>query len=128
MLNLIRCMSSSIESNVEFYFTFFLIIQFFHSIEELSNGFHDKFPLFKMTFKFFLLFELTFFIFWISVMLIEQFPSRSHLMSFFNILMFINGWWHIVWFAIVKKYVPGLITAPLFILLFFVFYYKILSV
>lgn len=121
-------MSGSSLSILETFFIALLVIQFFHSIEELSNMFHEKFPLFKMSFKFFLFFELFFFSFWVLVLLVEQFPARKELMSVFNVLMFINGWWHIVWWAIVKKYVPGLVTAPLFIIIFLVFYFKILFI
>lgn len=43
----------------------------------------------------------------------------------FNILMFANGMWHLVWFVFCekcKKYVPGLITAPIHVVTFIVFY------
>ncbi len=58
--------------------------------------------------------------------MLKQFPNRDYLMGFFNVLMFANGLWHIAWFGIVKKYVPGLVTAPLFIITFLIFYFQIL--
>lgn len=93
--------------------TFFLvsfIVQVAHSIEELSTGFHKKWYLFKMPFSLFLLFEIAFTLFWLSVLLIPTFPIRNELQSFFLLLMFANGIQHIVWYGNVKKYVPGLFT------------------
>jgi len=111
---------------LESFFIVMLGIQFAHSLEELLNEFHKKFPLFSMTFKFFLIFEIIFFSFWTLVYFVEI-SAREHLMAFFIILMFINGIWHVTWYGIAKKYVPGLITAPLFILTFLIFYFKYLS-
>jgi len=112
--------------SIETFFMIFLGVQFFHSIEELTQGFHKKFPLFKMSFRFFLTFEIIFFLFWLSVVLLKEFPFREYLMPIFIVLMFANGLWHLVWFGIVKKYVPGVLTAPLFVILFLVFYFSIL--
>jgi len=39
--------------------------------------------------------------------------------------MFANGIWHIVWWAIEKKYVPGLLTAPLHLIAFIYFYFSL---
>jgi hypothetical protein len=39
--------------------------------------------------------------------------------------MFTNGIWHIAWWGIEKKYVPGLVTAPLFVIAFSIFYYQL---
>ncbi|MDD5055979.1 MAG: HXXEE domain-containing protein [Candidatus Peribacteraceae bacterium] len=110
---------------VEQFFTAFLVIQLAHSAEELATGFHRRFPPFKMSFRFFLIFELLFNAFWICVFLFDVFPARVPLMAFFNILMFANGMWHIIWFWFCekgKRYVPGLITAPVHIILFLVYY------
>lgn len=109
-------------ANLELFFIILLGIQLFHSIEEISNRFNEKFPLFKMSFRFFLSFEIIFFIFWLFVLLFQQFPIREYFMSFFIVLMFGNGLWHLVWWGIVKKYVPGPITAPFFVITFLIFY------
>ncbi len=109
-------------TTLEYFFLILLGIQFFHSIEELSTGFHKKFPLVQMKFRTFLLFEILFFSFWVSIFVLKDFQYRDQFMAFFNILMFANGLWHIVWWGVVKKYVPGLITAPLFIVAFAIFY------
>jgi len=111
---------------LELFFIISLGIQLIHSIEELSNNFHNKFPLFKMKFKTFLTFEIIFFLFWLLVLLLSIFPFRNYFMGFFIVLMFANGLWHLVWWGITKKYVPGLITAPLFIINFIIFYFKLL--
>lgn len=107
-------------------FTILLGIQFFHSIEELSTKFHERFPLFKMKWQTFLLFEIIFLSFFLSVLLFENLANRDVWMAIFTILMFANGLWHIVWWGIEKKYVPGLCTAPLFIITFLIFYFKTL--
>jgi hypothetical protein len=54
-----------------------------------------------------------------------DFPLREPLMASFNILMFANGLWHVVWCWFGEKgknYVPGLVTAPLHILTFLLYY------
>lgn len=112
-------------SDLELFFVIFLVIQFFHSIEELSNDFNEKFPLVKMKFRTFLCFEILFFGFWVAIFLLKDFIYRDELMAFFNLIMFANGLWHMVWWGIVKKYVPGLVTAPLFVLTFMVFYFRV---
>lgn len=112
--------------DVNKFFLLLLSIQFFHSIEELATGFHEKFPLVKMKFRTFLFLEACFFGFWMVVLLLSRMPYREQLMAFFNILMFANGFWHLVWWGIVKKYVPGLVTAPFFVIIFLVFYFRVL--
>lgn len=106
-------------------FIILLGIQVLHSIEELKSGFHTKFPLFKMNQSTFLSFEIFFFLFWLSVLVFQGFPFRTPLMAFFIILMFANGVWHLVWYGITKKYVPGLTTAPLFVIVFLIFYFQL---
>ena len=116
---------------LEKFFAIFVVIQLLHSIEELSTGFHKRFPPFRMTFRFFLIFELCFNAFWISVLFVAGFPFREHLMAFFAVLMFGNGIWHIVWFWFFekgKRYVPGLITAPVHVITFLIFYTLLLRV
>lgn len=102
------------------------IVQLFHSFEELSTGFHKKWYLVKMPFKVFLLFEICFSLFWGIVIFNISFPVREGLLAFFLALMFANGVQHLVWSGCVKKYVPGLITAPVHILVFLIFYYQVL--
>ena len=58
---------------LEIFFMVLLIIQFFHSIEELANGFHEKFPLGKMKFRTFLTFEILFLGFWVGVCFLRNF-------------------------------------------------------
>jgi hypothetical protein len=103
-----------------------LFIQIAHSIEELATGFHKKWYLIKMPFWFFLAFEIAFESFWIMVWLWQGFPSRIYLQAFFLALMFANSVQHIVWAGNVKKYVPGLVTAPIHIVVFLIFYFKFL--
>jgi len=58
---------------------------------------------------------------------LPEFPFRLQLLAFFLALMFANGVQHIVWAGSVKRYVPGLITSPIHIVLFLIFYYRTLS-
>ena len=114
---------------LEQFFTAFVVIQLLHSIEELSTGFHKKFPPFRMSFRFFLTFELLFSAFWLCVLFVDAFPLRIPLMAAFNVLMFANGIWHVAWFLFCEKgrrYVPGLVTAPVHIITFLLFYRLIL--
>lgn len=111
---------------LETFFTLSLVIQLFHSAEELSTGFHRSWYLFKMPFKLFLAFELAFTSFWGAVLLIDSFPARPYLQAFFLVLMFANGVQHIVWCGFAKKYVPGLVTAFLHVGLFLAFYFMVL--
>jgi len=106
------------------FFTICLLVQVAHVIEELSTGFHRKWYVFKMPFWVFLAFEVVFESFWIAVWLFQDFPSRAYLQAFFLVLMFANGVQHIVWSGNVKKYIPGLITAPVHIIVFLVFYFR----
>ncbi len=112
-------------TTVESFFTIFLAIQLLHSLEELTTGFHKRFPPFRMSFRFFLTFELLFNALWICVLFFDAFPLRLPLMAGFNVLMFANGLWHVVWFVFCekgKRYVPGLATAPLHIVTFLIYY------
>lgn len=102
--------------------------QLAHSVEELSTGFNKKWYIYKMPFWVFLGFEIIFNIFWGTVLFYGQFPYREHLLAFFIALMFANGVQHVVWAGCVKKYVPGLVTAPIHIIVFLIFYFKIIFV
>jgi hypothetical protein len=112
-------------SLLEQFFLFSLLVQIAHSIEELSTGFHKKWYLTPMPFWLFLTFEIVFTLFWIFVLLIPTFPYRETLQAFFFILMFANGVQHLVWAGSVKKYVPGLFTGTIHIVVFLTYYFKI---
>lgn len=108
------------------FFIISLIIQLFHSTEELSTGFHKKWYLFKMPFWQFLSFEIVFTLFWVVIPLVVEPPSKEYLQAFFLVLMFANGVQHMIWWGVAKKYVPGLITAFAHIAVFMTFYFKVL--
>lgn len=99
-------------------------VQLLHSIEELSTGFHKKWYLFKMPFWVFLAFEILFTLFWAAVLFVQTFPYRENLLAFFILLMFANGVQHIVWWGWAKKYIPGLITAFIHVVIFMIFYFQ----
>lgn len=113
-------------SLIEQFFVISLFAQFTHAVEELLTGFHKKWYLFKMPFGIFLLFEIVFEVFWIAIWLSPNFPNRIYFESFFMVLMFANGIQHVVWAGNVKKYVPGLVTAPVHIVVFLIFYFRFL--
>lgn len=110
--------------NIELFAYIVFGIQFFHSIEELLTGFHKKWYLVKLPFNAFLLFEICFTIFWGIILYFEAIPIRYELLAFYLILMFANGVQHVVWWGSEKKYVPGLYTAILHILVFLIFYLR----
>ena len=109
---------------IEQFFIATLMVQIVHAIEEMVTGFHKKWYLFRMPFWAFFIFEMIFESFWIVVWLWQDFPNRTHLQAFFLILMFANGIQHVIWAGSVKRYVPGLITAPLHIVIFIIFYFR----
>lgn len=111
---------------LEKFFLFLLGLQMLHSLEEITNSFHKKFPLFKMKRSTFILFEIGFMLFWVIVYFSNPSTTRTYLMGIFSLLMFANGIWHMVWWALEKKYVPGLATAPLFVIIFSLFFFQIL--
>ena len=103
-----------------------LVVQFAHSGEELLTGFHRRWYLTKLPFSYFLAFEILHNLFWTAVILLNYFPLRIYLLGSFVVLMFANGIQHLVWAGMVKKYVPGLITAPVHVILFLVLYFLML--
>ncbi len=111
-------------SLIEQFFAISMLVQIAHSVEELATGFHKKWYLLKMSFWVFLVFEIVFESFWIVIWLWQGFPYRFQFQAFFLILMFTNGVQHIIWAGNIKKYVPGLVTALVHIILFLLFYFK----
>jgi hypothetical protein len=103
-----------------------LIIQIIHSLEELVTGFYKKWYFLKMPFWVFLTFEICLSLFWTAVLFLKNFPYRENLIAFFIILMFANGVQHIVWAGMVKKYVPGLMTSFVHIIVFLIFYFQLI--
>ncbi len=114
-------------SLLEQFFAITLLVQIIHVIEESSTGFHKKWYLFKMPFWYFLLFELVFEGFWIVIYFFHDFPNRQCFQALFLVLMFANGVQHLVWAGSTKKYVPGLVTAFIHIVIFLLFYFQILN-
>lgn len=114
-------------TGLEFFFLIQLGIQILHSIEELIQGFHKNNFFIPMSFGFFLMFEILFTSFWIFLFLFGSGIIQEVLMLAFLVTMFANGIWHCVWAKIVNKYVPGLITAPLHIIVFLAFYFVSLT-
>ncbi len=112
-------------NTLEFYFTLFVAIQLLHSLEEIFTGFDRRWRVWKMSRRFFVTFEIIFSLFLITLIFWTQFPFRETIMYGFNLLMFANGVWHLMWAGIEKKYVPGLFTAPLFIIVFILFYIQL---
>ncbi|MDO8429274.1 MAG: HXXEE domain-containing protein [Candidatus Daviesbacteria bacterium] len=104
----------------------FFGIQLIHSVEELATGFHKKWYLFKMPFVTFFTFEICFSLFWAAVLFFQSFPFRENLLAFFIILMFANGVQHIVWWGFTKKYIPGLVTSLIHIIIFLTFYFQVI--
>jgi hypothetical protein len=110
--------------SVEPFYITFVIIQLLHSQEEIYTHFEKRWPVWKMSRKFFVTFEVIFSALTLSVIFFKDFPGRYLFMSSFNVLMFANGVWHCMWAGVEKRYVPGLITAPFFIITFLIYYFN----
>ena len=113
-------------AQIEYYFIILLILQVVQFLEQFFLGFHKKFPLFKFSSRSFIIFEILFLGFWIAVFFLKDLPLHSGLLSVFNLLMMISGVLHMGWWLSEKKYVPGLATAPLVIIIFMTFYSQML--
>ena len=111
--------------HIEFYFKILVIIQLLHSQEEIWGKFEKRWPVWKMSREFFVTVEILFSALLILMFFIPTLPYRYQFMVFFNWFMFANGIWHMMWAAIEKRYVPGLITAPFFIIVFSIFYFNL---
>ena len=105
-------------NNLESYYLALVVTQLLHSQEEIWTRFENKWPLWKMSRKFFICFEVLFSILIISLYLFKNFPQRELSMLIFNVLMFANGIWHLMWAGIKKQYITGLITAQIFIIVY----------
>lgn len=106
------------------YYTALVVIQLLHSQEEIFTHFEKRWPVWKMSRVVFVTFEILFSIFIILPIFFVSFPYRIEWMLLFNLLMFANGVWHLMWFACEKRYVPGLVTAFLFLIAFAMFYFS----
>jgi hypothetical protein len=110
------------------YFTVFGIIQLIHSQEEIWTGFHKKWFLFTMPRWVFVAWEACLSAVIITYMLRPHLAGATGFMLWFIFAMLLNGMEHVIWAAVKKSYVPGLATAPLFILLFIPFYDSLVKV
>lgn len=115
------------EANIEVFFRLLVGIQVIHSFEEMYTRFDKHWPVWKMSRQTFITFEIIFSLLLLLVVFYKDFPGRLLFMQSFNLLMFANGIWHLMWAGVVKKYVPGLITAPLFLVVFCVYYFSLLA-
>lgn len=114
--------------DIYYYYLAFVIVQLIHSQEEIWTGFHKRWFVFKMPRWVFVTFELVFSAVIVSYALWPDLPFSSLVMPSFVLIMLINGIGHIVWGLIERRYVPGLVTAPFFIVLFTVYYFDIVGV
>lgn len=62
----------------------------------------------------------------ITYMVNPELPGANDFMPWFMFVMLLNGMEHVIWGTVKKSYVPGLVTAPLFILLFGFYYASLL--
>jgi hypothetical protein len=92
--------------------------QLAHSQEEIWTGFHRRWFVFTMPRWLFIAFEVLFSIPIVAYIVNPHLPLANIYMPGFALLMFINGIYHITWAMVSKKYMPGLVTAPLFIVIF----------
>jgi Protein of unknown function with HXXEE motif len=105
------------------YFLLLGTTQLVHSQEEIWTGFHKKWFVFTMPLWVFIAWEVLFSLPIVACMLNPKLSFISWYVPLFALLMFVNGMEHIIWGAVSKKYVPGLITAPVFIIIFCFYYF-----
>ncbi len=104
------------------YFVILGLIQLAHSQEEIWTRFHRRWFVFTMPRWLFIIFELVVSLVIIAYIVKPHLPLSHMFMSVFALIMFINGIGHIVWGLVTKSYVPGLVTAPLFVVVFCAYY------
>ena len=102
----------------------FVILQLFHSQEEIHTGFYKRSPIFAMPKKVFVTFEILFSLFIVSFVIFKQLPLRNIWVPLFILLMFANGVEHFLWWLAERKYVPGIFTAAIALLMFIGFYFS----
>jgi hypothetical protein len=110
------------------YFVLLGLIQLAHSQEEIWTGFHKRWFVFTMPRWVFITFEILFSLPIIAYIAKPSLPLAHWYMPLFALAMFVNGIGHIVWGLVKRSYVPGLITAPLFVVVFFAYYVHLIKV
>lgn len=106
------------------FYVAFALTQLLHSQEEIWTDFHKKWFVFTMPRWSFVGFEAVLSIFIVLYLFKPELPFANQFMILFSLVMFINGIGHIVWALVKRSYVPGLITAPIFVILFCLYYFK----
>jgi len=109
------------------YFVLLGLTQLVHSQEEIWTGFHKRWFVFTMPRWVFIAFEALFSLGIIAYLLKPGLPFAHWYMAIFAFLMLINGIGHIVWGLVERRYVPGLITAPLFVITFGLYYLSLIN-
>ena len=111
---------------LEYFYLASLCVQAIHGTEALLTGTHRRWYVFKTSFAAMFVWEVLFLGFWVIVYALQSFPFREYLMPVFMLLMFANGLQHVIWASWEKRYVPGLITAPLHVVVFVLYFFWIL--
>lgn len=109
------------------YFIAFGVVQLAHSQEEIWTGFHKKWFLFTMPRWVFIAFEVVLSATILAYMLNLHLVGATVFSQWFIFAMLLNAMEHIIWGAIKKSYVPGLITAPIFLALFIPYYANLVT-
>ena len=109
------------------YFVLLGLIQLVHSQEEIWTGFNKRWFVFTMPRWAFITFEVLFSIPIVAYIINPHLLFANVYVPVFALIMFINGIGHIVWGLVKKSYVPGLVTAPLFVAVFVFYYVSLVS-
>jgi hypothetical protein len=104
--------------NYEDFYPAFVVLQLIHSQEEIWTGFHNKWFLFTMPRWVFIGFEIVLSVTILAYLFLPNLPSPAIFKQVFIFVMLLNGFEHTIWALVKKSYVPGLVTAPGFIILF----------
>ena len=107
------------------YFVAFGVVQLIHSQEEIWTNFHRRWFVFKMPRWVFISFEIVLSAFIVLYMIQPGIAPVSVVVPIFALVMLINGLEHVIWGLVEKRYVPGLVTAPAFIIIFLAYFFEL---
>lgn len=107
------------------YFVAFGVIQLIHSQEEIWTNFHRRWFVFKMPRYVFVAFEMLLSALIVIYIVNPNIAPIKYVLPIFALTMLINGVGHVIWSLVEKRYVPGLVTAPAFIIIFLAYFFEL---
>ncbi len=109
------------------YFVMIGLTQLVHAQEEIWANFHKRWFVFTMPRWIFITFEVVFSAVIVAYIVKADLAFAGIFVPLFCLTMFVNGIGHIVWGLVTKKYVPGLVTAPILSILFVLYFISLIK-